>query len=164
MMKKGIQILSELIKNLKWKVVRIFVAHPLFILPTVWATVESLLLADENFEEESGGNGLANAYRHAVWNMLTALYCSKVSSPEKSVDWAKKITDLHEELFQNQDFDREMDLHNNAVGRTLFMEIKGPKKELLRRLSLKIETAQSLSDVGSFRDYNSELVYYKSKE
>ncbi|MEM9362734.1 MAG: hypothetical protein AAGA43_08870 [Bacteroidota bacterium] len=66
-------------------------------------------------------NGPANAFRHALWNVLIASFCLRWSSnKDKLSNWAKKVTDWHEEAFVNQPLARAMDLHNNAVGRYLF--------------------------------------------
>lgn len=167
-MKRGIQILSDLIRNLKWKAVKTFVSHPLYILPTVWATVESILLSERNFGDSPDGSGPANAYRHAVWNILTALYCSKISSAEKSLKWAEKITNLHEELFPNDEYNRLMDLHNNKVGRNLFLKAvksgKKSKQELLEILIKKSKSAVGLRSETEFQDYRDRLVYYPAAE
>ncbi|MBW7871473.1 MAG: hypothetical protein H3C39_10495 [Flavobacteriia bacterium] len=167
-MKRGIQILTELIRNLKWKAVKTFVSHPLFAFPTVWATIESIQLSEMNFGDNPGGNGLANAYRHAVWNVLTALYCSKISSVEKSLKWTEKITNLHEELFPNDEYNRLMDLHNNKVGRNLFLKAhksgKKSKQELLEMLIKKSKSAVGLRSETEFQDYRDRLVYYPAAE
>lgn len=167
-MKKGIQILTDLIRNLKWKAVKIFVCHPLFAFPTVWATVESIRLSEMNFGDDPAGNGPANAYRHAVWNALTALYCSKISSVEKSLKWTEKITNLHEELFPNDEYNRLMDLHNNKVGRNLFLKAhksgKKSKQELLEMLIKKSKSAVGLRSETEFQDYRDRLVYYPAAE
>ncbi len=167
-MKRGIQILSDLIRNLKWKAVKTFVSHPLFAFPTVWATIESIQLSEMNFGDNPGGNGLANAYRHAVWNVLTALYCSNIYSVEKSLKWTEKITNLHEELFPNDEYNRLMDLHNNKVGRNLFLKAhksgKKSKQELLEMLIKKSKSAVGLRSETEFQDYRDRLVYYPAAE
>lgn len=167
-MKRGIQILTNLIRNLKWEAVKTFLSHPLFTIPTVWSTIESIQLSEMNFGDDPDGNGPANAYRHAVWNVLTALYCSKISSVEKSLKWTEKITNLHEELFPNETYDRMMDLHNNKVGRNLFQKAvksgKKSKQELLELLIKKSESAVGLRSETEFQDYRDRLVYYPAAE
>lgn len=51
------------------------------------------------------------------------MYCCKISSPEKSLNWTKRITDLHEDLFPNEALQTKMDLHNNEIGRQYFMSL-----------------------------------------
>jgi len=162
-MKREIQILTNLIRNLKWEAVKIFLSHPLFVFPTVWATIESIQLSEMNFGDDPNGSGPANAYRHAVWNILIALYCSKISSVEKSLLWTEKITNLHEELFPNDNYNRLMDLHNNKVGRDLFQKAfnsdKKSKTELLEMLLKKSKSAVGLRSESEFQDYRDRLVY-----
>ncbi len=59
--------------------------------------------------------GKADALRHCVWSALLAHQVGEV--------YAKKLTDAHEDVDppadHNARIDREMDLHNNAVGRRL---------------------------------------------
>lgn len=51
------------------------------------------------------------------------MYFCKISSPEKSLKWCKKLTDLHEELFPNKPLETKMDKHNNKVGIQYFMQL-----------------------------------------
>lgn len=51
------------------------------------------------------------------------MYCCKISSPKKSLIWTEKITNLHEELFPNEELQTKMDLHNNEIGRQYFMKL-----------------------------------------
>ncbi len=67
-------------------------------------------------------------------------------------DWAKKVTDWHEEAFPNKELAKKMDLHNNAVGRFIF-ETNSEKSEeevisILQKMTLasvKIEENTNLS-------------------
>ena len=60
----------------------------------------------------SGGhNNEADAYRHALWNFLMARKFGK----EQAEKWAN----AHEEFSDNPDKEKEMDLHNNQIGRNL---------------------------------------------
>lgn len=97
--------------------------HPLFFLLSSVATVRAFRIARRLFPESSSGNGIGNAFRHALWTCLIMMYCCKVSSPEKARQWTQKITGLHEDLFPNPPAERAMDLHNNRVGIALFMEL-----------------------------------------
>lgn len=166
-MKRIFQILTALIRNLKWKAVRVFVTHPLYVLPTIRATIESVLLSEKYFDDDPDGNGPANAFRHSVWNMLIAHYCSKIYSDQKSVRWAAEITDLHEDLFVNDTYNRNMDLHNNLVGRQLFLESaeKGirSKQQRIRLVLKRSETAAALTDDNEFRNFPGCLVYHPAE-
>lgn len=98
-------------------------AHPLFAVLTFWATLKTYKIAEKNYPRTHGTNGEGNAFRHALWNCLILMYCCKISSPQKSLQWTKEITDLHEELFPNEPLLKRMDLQNNQVGRDYFMKI-----------------------------------------
>ena len=104
-----------------WRVFVLAIMHPLFVIPTITATKKCLKLSTEHFGKAHYENGPANAFRHALWNILIANFCLRWSSNrDKLNNWAKKVTDWHEEAFINTPLARAMDLHNNAVGRHLF--------------------------------------------
>lgn len=121
------------------------------------------MFSEVNFHESHGGNGVANAFRHAAWNLLIAKNGSVFTSKEKAVEWAKFITDLHEECFPNEPFDHEMDLHNNRIGREVF-EASAPqklsKKEMIAELVTKSESAIGLTDEKEFEKHRNEMVYF----
>lgn len=57
-------------------------------------------------------NTNADAFRHAVWNYFI---CEK-----EDCNWAKQWTDAHEEWPGNPPLEKQMDLHNNKLGRDIF--------------------------------------------
>lgn len=139
------------------------ISRPLLLIPTVWATVESVLFSEINFQESHSGRGAANAFRHAAWNLLIAKNSSVFTSKEKAVQWAKFITDLHEECFPNEAFDHEMDLHNNRIGREVFEKLSTQnlsKKEMIAELIYMSESAVGLTDEREFTKYQNEMVYF----
>nr|WP_228236777.1 hypothetical protein [Muricauda sp. M10] len=90
-------------------------------------------------------NGPANAFRHALWNCMIAQRCFRWNKNEiKVLDWAKKITDWHEEAFPNKPLAKAMDLHNNAVGRSIFEQNIGKSEQEIIAI-LKEMTSQSIS-------------------
>jgi len=105
------------------KLLSLVLPHPLFAILSFYATIKSFTLAQKHFPKTNSNDGIGNAFRHALWCCLIIMYCSKISSPEKSLKWCKKMTDLHEELFPNEPLQTQMDLHNNKVGMSLFMEL-----------------------------------------
>ncbi|ODS89905.1 MAG: hypothetical protein ABS44_02790 [Chryseobacterium sp. SCN 40-13] len=105
------------------KLLSLVLPHPLFALLSFYATIKSFTLAQKYFPKTNSNDGIGNAFRHALWCCLIMMYCCKISSPEKSLKWCKKMTDLHEELFPNEPLQTQMDLHNNKVGMNLFMEL-----------------------------------------
>ncbi len=105
------------------KLLFLVLPHPLFAILSFYATIKSFTLAQKHFPKTNSNDGIGNAFRHALWCCLIMMYCCKISSPEKSLKWCKKMTDLHEELFPNEPLQTQMDLHNNKVGMNLFMEL-----------------------------------------
>ncbi|PRX57061.1 DUF6973 domain-containing protein [Flagellimonas meridianipacifica] len=116
-------------KNI-WRVFILAVTHPLFVIPTISATKKCLKLSTEYFGKAHYENGPANAFRHALWNILIARFCLRWSSnKDKLNSWAKKATDWHEEAFVNSPLARAMDLHNNSIGRHLFLNHASASQE-----------------------------------
>ncbi len=105
------------------KLLRLTFPHPLFSILGFYATLKSFSLAQKHFPKTHSNNGVGNAFRHSLWTCLIMMYCCKVSSPKKALDYCKKMTDLHEELFPNKPLETKMDLHNNQIGLDYFMEL-----------------------------------------
>ncbi|QFG54267.1 DUF6973 domain-containing protein [Chryseobacterium sp.] len=144
--------------------IRATAPHPLFTLLSFYATARSFSIAQKHFPKTSAANGIGNAYRHALWTCLILMYCCKVSSPQKALNYCKKITDLHEELFPNKPLEKKMDLHNNKVGMDLFMKLlQGIHRQFfetsffVEHLMTKTKTAVILSDIN--QNPGEELVY-----
>src|SRR5690606_4367146 len=167
-MKNIFKILKNLSVNLTWKMIKALLSKPLLLIPTVWSTIESILFSEINFTESHSGRGVANAFRHAAWNLLIAKNCAVFTSNEKAVAWAKFITDLHEECFPNEPFDNQMDLHNNEIGRAVFQELihqkTHSKKKMIQHLMEKSETAVGLNEAKEIQKIKGELVYFSEKE
>ncbi len=71
----------------------------------------ALASAQTEFPNFEGHNDKADAYRHCYWNALMAVHIG--------AGQAKEVADLHEETSANPIGERNMDLHNNQVGRNL---------------------------------------------
>lgn len=166
-MKKTLKTIRNLSAGLSWRMFRALLSQPHLLLPTAWATVESILFAELYFKESHSGQGVANAFRHAAWNVLIAKNCSIFTSEAKALSWAKFTTDLHEECFPNEDFDREMDLHNNALGRKFFVELRqqkvNSKKKMMDALVEKSKSAVGLEDEQLFVNHLDEMVFLLKK-
>lgn len=151
--------------GLKWKMIRGLLSRPILLIPTIWSTMESVLYSQLNFDESPSGRGVANAFRHAVWNLLIAYHCEKFTSSGEAISWAKFTTDLHEECFPNENFDRMMDLHNNQIGREIYEKLKSQgvhsKKEMIQFLMNKTDYAVGLNNEMDFEKYPEELVYFQ---
>lgn len=140
--------------------------NPLFSIMGFFAILRSFSLAQKHFPKTHSNNGIGNAFRHSLWNCLILMYCCKISSPQKALDYCKKMTDLHEELFPNEPLETKMDLHNNQVGINLFMELlPGIHRQFfetsffVEKLMQKTKTAKILEKLED--DFGDELVYLK---
>lgn len=165
-MKKIFQTLKSLTVNLTWKMIRALLSKPHLLLPTIWATVQSILYAEKFFHEAHGGRGVANAFRHAVWNLLIAKNSAFYTKKEDAIQWAKFITDMHEECFPNEPFDNLMDLHNNRIGREMYAKLSDSNrttKEMLRALFIKSQSGKGLTDESEFSNYPDEMVYFSEE-
>ena len=113
--------LWRFIKRLKprqlWKLCLLCTANLTKVWPTWKATKNSVAYATEIYGKSHQKNNQANAFRHALWSYLIAMYClRKPEQKEDTLQWAIKITDMHEYLFPNKPLAREMDIHNNHLG------------------------------------------------
>ena len=106
-----------------FKVFSVGLTHPLFALLYAYASFRAFTKAKDLYPETNSNSGKGNAFRHAYWCCLIMMYFCKVSSPEKSLKWCRKLTNMHEELFPNQPLETKMDLHNNNVGMDYFMSL-----------------------------------------
>ena len=169
-MRKTIQIVFSALSSLSGKKLlklsKLIVPHPLFAILSFYATMKAFNLAKEKFPKTNSNNGIGNAFRHALWTCLIISYCSKISSPEKAVKFAKRMTDLHEELFPNKPLETKMDLHNNQIGINLFEEmLPGIHRQFFEtsffvdKLMEMIKDAEVLTELD--KDYGNVLVYLK---
>lgn len=84
-----------------------------------WATETALSWADQDFAGTTS-QGKGDAFRHSVWN---ALMIQKLSdqgySTNEAIVFTRGFTEAHE-CNTTDDFDKNMDLHNNAMGATTY--------------------------------------------
>ena len=115
--------LKSLTFNKLLKVFSIGFMHPLFALLYTYASLKAFQKAKELYPETNSNSGIGNAFRHSYWCCLVMMYFCKVSSPQKSLKWCKRLTDMHEDLFPNKALETKMDLHNNQLGMDYFMSL-----------------------------------------
>lgn len=132
----------------------IFISRPLFVLPTLKATAQTIKVCNQLFGSDHHKNNPENAFRHALWNYLICEKCMKYSkSQDKVISWAKKFTDLHEHFSPNLELEMAMDLHNNEIGRILFqnrdktLNFIQELKELLSS-AVRVEKLQEIQTAG----------------
>ena len=143
------------------KVIFIGLPHLHFILPTLRATKDCMMISTELYGRLHHKNGPANAFRHAFWNYLIAKRCFKwQKNKTAAVHWAKKITDWHESAFPNKPMAKRMDLHNNAVGRFVFQnhveQTEAEVVEILKKMALNSNLVNISSNLA---DFENELVH-----
>jgi hypothetical protein len=118
-------------------------------------------IATLNFGRKHYQNGQANAFRHALWNVLIAQKCmsgKKVLS--KVLNWTKLIADWHEEAFFSNELPMKMDYHNNAVGRTIFCNNLSYSQEQFIQLLLQLtQKAVKIDKNTGIKKYKNQLVY-----
>lgn len=142
--------------------------HPVFALLSFYATLKAYSIAQKKFPDTASTNGIGNSFRRALWCCFILMYCSKVSSPEKALDFCRRITDLHEELFPNKPLETKMDLHNNKIGMDYFMEmLEGVHRQFFEKsffingLEKKMKDAKVLKSTDD--DFEGFLVYLDEK-
>ena len=100
-------------------------SRPHLLWGTGMATVQATIISSEKCQGSSNmGNGIGNAYKHALWSALIAQKTKWAFRDYKdAIVWAKKITDLHEICFPNVPEENKMDLGNNTKGLELYKEL-----------------------------------------
>ncbi len=158
----------KLIKGIKFKqlisLFKFFLMYPVLMFATIKATSRTMKILQEKFPDIHGGNNKANAFRHALWNLLISFECLKRKKDlEAIISWTKEITDWHEDFSPNRALARAMDLHNNFIGRELFLAcISKSDNETIKELELKLDSAVCVKSYEEIDENLSALVYIKS--
>lgn len=140
---------------------KLFLKNPRYALPTLLATKSSMQIATREYGEKHHLDNKANAFRHALWNILILRGCLRWNSNlEKAMKWSKTITDWHEEFSPNPALEKAMDLHNNKIGRNLFSETKSlSEDEMVKFLKQESAKAKRIFKVEDCENYKSEMVF-----
>jgi len=143
------------------KVIGIGLSHPHFIWPTLKATKDCISISTKNYGKLHHKNGPANAFRHAFWNYLIAKRCFKWQENEEVVlAWAKKVTDWHETVFQNEELAKRMDTHNNEVGRFIFgQNTEKTEEEIIELLKQMASESIKIDENSKFSEHKNQLVH-----
>ena len=108
-----------------------------------------------------------DAFRHCLWNILIAKYYgTRKKSKYKGVTMARDFTNLHEKCSEDDghdQYDIEMDLHNNYVGRDYFDDVAELKTKRRRFWFTKkwLETPSNediVHEIGIKAEYESVRV------
>ena len=141
----------------------IFILSPLYLWPTIKATKHTLKNCNVRYGDTHHSNDPSNAYRHALWNLLICEEIFRLTgSVEKSIIWAHKITDLHEELSPNAALEKAMDLHNNMIGRELFQESITADVNSTELLDQKMGEAVLVKTTEDIEQADNKLVFMDS--
>ena len=141
----------------------VFAKRPQYIFPTHTATIQSIQISEKYFLEKHHKHGKENAFRHALWNVLIAKNCFKPNrNPQDLADWEEKTTSLHEKLAPNEPLETAMDLHNNYIGRQIFLNEKLYKKtveEINAILLKRMEDAVKVENIEEIANFPNKMVY-----
>ena len=75
-------------------------------------------------------------------------------------NWAKKVTDLHEDIAVNKPLERAMDLHNNKIGLLYFDAIFDKnEQETVDFLKKITEKAQKIKKPEDTKNHPKEFVF-----
>lgn len=155
----------KLVKALKfahlWKLAGWFFRNPPFMFATVMATAETFRISQAYFPYIHGYHNKANAFRHALWNILIAKYCMWFTKKsEGAINWAKRFTDWHEDFSPNEGLARAMDLHNNKIGRDSFANNLGlTSKKYVQLLLDDLDDAIKIEKISSVNRILNHMVY-----
>ena len=138
-----------------WALLVLCMGNLRMVMPTWKATKKSVAYASRYYGKTHRENTPANAFRHAIWNYLIINEVYEESDQLNALlRWAKRITDLHEDLFPNDKLAKIMDLHNNRIGRQIFQQYRNKNEaemvEFFRELtksSIKINSEMELESV-----------------
>jgi len=138
-----------------------FLKHPLYMISTVQATLQTFRISQKEFPNIHGKHNKANAFRHSLWNILIAKKCARFSKNQEVVlQWTKEITDWHEEFAPNKEIEKAMDLHNNLIGRNLYPRIfEKESSEITSFMIQQLEQAILIKDVSEIENNLQQLVY-----
>ena len=138
-----------------------FFKHPPYMVATVFATVQTFRIAQKYFPYIHGRYNTANAFRHALWNVLIAKKCYRISGNlSKAILWAKTITDWHEEFAPNDALAKAMDLHNNQVGREMYVQFANTTlDEMADTIEAELDRAVKISAISQIAQVSGKMVY-----
>ena len=148
-----------------FKLAKVLIFKPLFIIPTFKATRKTVKICNALFGEKHHKNNSTNAFRHALWNFLICEKCFKISkSIEKTSEWTEKITNLHEVLSPNSELAKIMDLHNNRIGRKLFEKNTSNSIDIITLLEEMMENAVHVRSIEEIEAVQNRLVFIEKLE
>jgi len=148
-------------KGNAWSFIILFIRHPFNLIPTILATYQCVKISDEHYGKLHHKNNASNAFRHVLWSYLIAKKCSNWRrNKRKAIRWAEKITNWHEEFSPNEPLEKEMDLHNNHIGRKLFiLNDEKPIDDFVKELKEKAKNSKLVKVSEDIEKYTNDLVH-----
>lgn len=163
------------------------VSHPGIAKPIKEATDKAKKLTDLYFTGTSPSQTKADAFRHAIWNVLIAKYIGKTrSSIPFCIDRARTFTTLHETGTPKPantsdaawELDVQMDLHNNNQGLIYFEKVAWINHhktwfytidrvttpyddEIAKDIKAKADVAKKIDSIPQINFYPHNLVHIK---
>ena len=136
-------------------------SEPLLIRSTLRASKRTMAICDTLFGSTHHRSNKANAFRHALWNILICQKTLKTTKNlEKSIIWTQKVTSLYEKVTDNSNIEKEMDLHNNAFGLNLFSSIIDKNEtEIIEILQKSMKNSQKSGKLEDFVLFKNSLVH-----
>ncbi|SHI85733.1 hypothetical protein SAMN04488096_105121 [Mesonia phycicola] len=139
-----------------------FLFKPRLILPTYKATKNTVKICNNLFGKAHHKDNKTNAFRHALWNFKIAeASLPQVKQRDKAIAWAEEITNLHERLSPNPTLPQTMDLHNNKIGRQLFLQ-EISSEEIIKKLQVMMKSAKLVQQAQEISAYQNNLVFIKT--
>ncbi|WP_117879314.1 DUF6973 domain-containing protein [Aureibaculum luteum] len=153
-------------KGNAWSFILLFIRHPLSFGPALLATYQTVKISDELYGKLHHKNNVTNAFRHALWNILIAKKCSRWrGNTRRAIRFAQQVTDWHEEFSPNEPLEKEMDSHNNHVGRKIFIQNdERNTQQFIDVLIEKVAEAKMIYSVEDIKKYSNDLVYIEKLE
>ena len=139
----------------------LFLSEPFLIEPTIKASKRTMIICDELFGQVHHRSNKANAFRHALWNILICQKTlKKTQNEEKSIIWTQKVTNLYEKVTDNKKMEKAMDLHNNSIGLNLFSNVFDQKEaKIITLLQEMMKKSQKVTNFEDFNKFNHVLVH-----
>lgn len=108
------------------------------------ASKEAERFSKAAYPRMASGNTKRDAYRHIIWSALLCKYYRTISSKAPKLRFSKAIGDANEVCGGNRPDAKQMDYHNNAIGRSLYNRHTHYRKFLWMKVGLRSPSISKL--------------------